>query len=71
MIKVALGKRQGLPHEAREPLPERIVPALDMIRLATRFAHGVMVASRKDFLVGAPEIAKGATIAVGVGESLS
>ena len=70
VIKIALGKRQGLPHEAREALPERIVPTLDVIGLAALFAHGVMVAGRKDFLVGGPEIAKGATIAVGVGESL-
>jgi hypothetical protein len=52
MVKVALGKRQRLSHEAREALPEGIIPTLHMIRLATLFAHGVMFAGYKDFLTG-------------------
>ena len=68
MIKIALGKRQGLAHESREALPEGIVPALHMIRLTTFFTHGVMFACHKDFLVGVPEIAKGATASVGFGK---
>ena len=70
MINIALGKRQGLAHESREALPEGIVPALHMIRLTTIFTNRLMLARRKDFLVGVPEIAKGATTAVGFGEPL-
>ena len=70
MIKIVLGKRQCLSHEACEALPEGIVPTLHMIRLATVFADRLMLAGRKDLLVGVPEIAKSATASVGFGEPL-
>jgi hypothetical protein len=68
MIKIALGKRRCLAHESREALPEGIVPTLHMIRLATVFADRLMLAQCKDFRVGVPEIANGATASVGFGE---
>jgi len=70
MIEIVLGKRQSLSHESREALPEGVVPALHMIRLATIFANRLMLARCKDFLVGVPEIAKGATAPVGFGEPI-
>jgi hypothetical protein len=70
MIKIALGKSQGLSYEARKALPEGIVPTLHMIRLATLFPHGVMLAGHEDFLIGRPTVAKGATPSVGFGAPL-
>ena len=70
MIEIVLGKRQSLSHESREALPEGIVPTLHMIRLTTVFADRLMLARRKDFLVGVPKIAKGATTSVGFREPL-
>jgi MOSC domain-containing protein YiiM len=70
MIEIVLGKRQSLAHESRETLPEGIVPTLHMIRLATVFADRLMLACRKDLLVGVPEIATSATTSVGFGEPL-
>ena len=49
---------------------EGAVPAFDVIRLATLFAHGAMVVGSKDFLISVPEIAQGATVSVGFGEPL-
>lgn len=70
MIKIALGKRQCLSHESCKALPEGIVPTFHMIRLTTGFADRLMFARRKDFLVGVPEIAKGATTSVSFREPL-
>ena len=70
VIKVQLGKGQGLSHKASQALAEGQVPSLDMGRLAALLADGVMFAGCKDLLVGIPEIAKGMAPSVGFGDSI-
>jgi hypothetical protein len=68
VIKVQLGKGQSLAHKTSKVLAEGQVPSLDMGCFATFLADGVVFSSRKDLLIGVPEIAKGVAASVGFRE---
>ena len=64
MHRVGLGERQALPDEAPEPLPQSVVPPLDVGRQAGLFTRGGVLLRRDDELVRLPEIAEAVTAAV-------
>ena len=55
--RIGLGKRQTLSDEAPEPLPQSIVPPLDMRREAGLFARRGMLLGRDDQRVSFPKVA--------------
>jgi hypothetical protein len=63
---VGLGERECLADEAREALPQGVVPALDMRGVPRLLAHSLMVAAQgaKDLRVRLLEVAEGGTVAV-------
>jgi len=54
--RIGLGKRQALSDEASEPLPQRVVPSLDMGRQAGLFARRGMLLRRDDQRVSFPKV---------------
>jgi len=65
VIDVRLGKGQGFAHAAGQPLPERVIPALNLGGLATCFADGLVRLGTEDFLVSIPESVEAAAGALG------
>ena len=55
--RIALGERQTLSDETSEPLPQSVVPALDMRRQASLFARCRVLLRRDDQLRGFPKVA--------------
>ena len=51
-----LAKRQGLAHQVRAPLAQRIIEAFDMCSLTSFFADGLMVLGWNDVHIWFPEV---------------
>jgi hypothetical protein len=54
--RIVLGERETLSNEAAQPLPQRVVPSLDMRRQATLFAYCGMLLRRDDQRVSFPKV---------------
>jgi hypothetical protein len=54
--RIALGKRQALSNEASKPLPQSVVPSLDMRCQAGLFARCSMLLHRDDQRVSFPKV---------------
>jgi hypothetical protein len=54
---IRFGEREALSNEAREPLPQSIVPSLDVRRLPTLLVHRLMPLFGDDLPVRLPEVA--------------
>ena len=61
MIRIRLGKGQGLADVASQPLTQGVVPAFHVGGLATFLTHTAMRLLGKNLLVGFPKIAEGLT----------
>ena len=57
MVGQLFGERQRFAHQTTNPLAQRVVQALDMIRLTTLLADRSMSFGRQDRSVSVPEIA--------------
>ena len=51
-----LGERQGLSHQSRNSLPQRVVQALDVTRQSTLFTDRLMPFAGNDRDIGFPKI---------------
>ena len=65
MQQIGFREGQGLAHQTTEPLPQRVIQALDMGRLAGVFTYRAVLTRRNDLLVRLPEI--GVTDAAPIG----
>ena len=54
---IRFGERERLPNEARKPLPQSVVPPLDVCRLPALLAHRLMPLFGDDLPVRLPEVA--------------
>ena len=61
---LALGKGEGLAHEASESLAQGVVPTLDVAGLACALVGAAVGAARKDLVVSQPKVAAGGAAAV-------
>ena len=55
--RLGLGKRETLSHETSKPLPQGVVPSLDVRRQATLFARRRVLLRRDDQRVSFPKVA--------------
>lgn len=59
------GKGQGFAYEPSQALAQGVEPALNVLGLATVFAHRLMTVGSENTLVGIPEIAERVAARVG------
>jgi hypothetical protein len=69
MKAVGFGKRQGFSNKTNQALPQGVEPTLNMVRLATFFAHRLMTVRRENTLIGIPKIAERMRAFVGPGDA--
>ena len=67
---VSLGKREGAPHKATQPLPEYVVEPLNMTRLSLPLTCRPMLLCGKDFGIRFPEVGEQQTTLVAFGNTL-
>jgi len=53
---VALAERERLPDEPGQPLPQRVVPPLNVTGLAVALVRGLVLLVRDDLAIGVPEV---------------